>query len=67
MTQQSHYRAHTLRKAKLKKTHVPQCSLQPCLQYLEYGNNLHVYRQMNKEVVVHVNSRVLLSHKKDCT
>ena len=27
MTQQSHYKAYTLRKPKLKKTHVPQCSL----------------------------------------
>ena len=28
MTQQSHYYAYTLRKPKLKKTHIPQCSLQ---------------------------------------
>ena len=27
MTQQSHYEAYILRKPKLKKTHVPQCSL----------------------------------------
>ena len=27
MTQQSHYEAYTLRKPKLKKTHLPQCSL----------------------------------------
>ena len=30
MTQQSHYEAYTLSKLKLKKTHVPQCSLQHC-------------------------------------
>ena len=37
MTQQSHSQAYTLRKQKLKKIHVPQCSLQHYLQQLEYG------------------------------
>ena len=32
MTQQSHCWAYTLRKPELKETHVPQCSLQHCLQ-----------------------------------
>ena len=39
--------AYTLRKPKLKKTHVSHCSLQHYLQYLEHGNNLDVHRQMN--------------------
>ena len=32
MTQKSHSYAYTLRKSKLKKIHVPQSSLQHCLQ-----------------------------------
>ena len=36
MTQQSHYQTYTLRKPKLKKTHVPQCSLQLYLQQLTW-------------------------------
>ena len=32
MTQQSHCKAYTPRKPELKETHVPQCSLQHCLQ-----------------------------------
>ena len=32
MTQQSHCWAYTPRKPELKETHVPQCSLQHCLQ-----------------------------------
>ena len=47
MTQQSHFQAYTLRKPKVKKTHVPQSSLQHCLQELEHGSNLDVHRQMN--------------------
>ena len=31
LTQQSHYWAYAPRKPELKKTHVPQCSLQHCL------------------------------------
>ena len=46
-TQQSHFQAYTLRKPKAKKTHVPQSSLQHCLQELEHGSNLDVHRQMN--------------------
>ena len=46
-TQQSHCRAHTLRKRELKETHVPQCSLQHCLQQLGHGSNLDVHQQMN--------------------
>ena len=40
MTQQSHSQAYTLRKPKLKKTHVSHCSLQHYLQQLEHGRNL---------------------------
>ena len=47
MTQQSHYWANTLRKPELKKTHVPRCSLQHCLQQLGHGSNLDVHQQMN--------------------
>ena len=47
MTQQSHLQAYTLRKSKLKKTHVSHCSLQQYLQQLEHGSNLDVYQQMN--------------------
>ena len=39
-TQQSHCWAYTLRKPGLKETHVPQYSLQHCLQYLGHGRNL---------------------------
>ena len=42
MIQQSHSSAYTLRKPKLKETHVSHCSLQHYLQYLEYGSNLDV-------------------------
>ena len=45
--QQSHCWAHTLRKPKLKETHVSQCSLQHCLQQLGHGSNLDVHRQTN--------------------
>ena len=31
-----------MRKPKLKKTHVPQCSLQYYLQWLEHGSNLDI-------------------------
>ena len=40
MTQQSHSQAYTLRKPKLKKTHVSHCSLQHNLQQLEPGSNV---------------------------
>ena len=43
MTQQSHSYAYTLRKPKLKKMHVSQCSLQCYSQYLGHGNNLDVH------------------------
>ena len=39
--------AYTLRKPKLKNTHVSHCSLQHYLQQLEHGSNLDVQRQMN--------------------
>ena len=39
--------AYTLRKPKLKKTHVSQCSLQHYLQQLEHRSNLDVHQQMN--------------------
>ena len=47
MTQQSYSYTYTLRKSKLKKTHVPQCSLLHFIQCLEHGSNLDVHRQMN--------------------
>ena len=47
MILQSHYQAHTLRKPKLKRTHVSHLSLQHCLQQLEHGNNIDIHRQMN--------------------
>ena len=37
---------YTLRKQQLKKTHVPQCSLQRYLQQLGHGSNLDVHRQV---------------------
>ena len=60
MIQQSHSQAYTLRKPKLKKTHVSHCSLQHYLQQLEHGSNLDVHRQMDKEVVVHIHNGILL-------
>ena len=39
--------AYTLRKPKVKKTHVSHCSLQHYLQQLEHGSNLDVHQQMN--------------------
>ena len=47
MTQQYHYWAQFLRKPELKKTHVPQSSLQHYLQSLGHGSNLDVHQQMN--------------------
>ena len=38
--QQFYYWGYTLRKTELKKTHVPQCSLQHYLQQLGHGSNL---------------------------
>ena len=40
-------KAYTLRKPKLKKTHVSHCSLKHYLQQLEHGSNLDVHCQMN--------------------
>ena len=42
-TQQSHCWAYTSEKPELKETHVPQCSLQHCLQQLGHGSNLEVH------------------------
>ena len=42
MTQQSHCWAYTLRKPELKETHLPQYSLQHCLQQLESGSNRYL-------------------------
>ena len=36
-----------LRKQELKESHVPQCSLQHCLQQLGHGSNLDVHQQIN--------------------
>ena len=65
MIQQSHFWAYTLRKPELKETHVPQCSLQHCLQQPGHGRNLDVYQRMAKEPVVHIHNGVLLSRKKE--
>ena len=46
-TQQSHYWAYILRRPKLKRTHVPQYSLQHFLQWLGHGSNRDVHRQMS--------------------
>ena len=40
--------AYTLRKPELKKTHIPQCSLQHYLQQLGHGSNLEVHQQVNE-------------------
>ena len=48
MIQQAHCWAYTLRKPELKETHVPQCSLQHCLQQLGHESNLDVHQQMNR-------------------
>ena len=47
MTQESHYWANTLRKPEMKRTHVPQSSLQHYLQQLRHGSNLDVHWQMD--------------------
>ena len=67
MTQQSHSKAYTLRKPKLKKTHVSYCSLQHYLQQLGHGSNTDVHRLIDKEDVLRIYSGILLSHKKECT
>ena len=46
-TQQSHCWEYILRRPKLKRTHVPQYSLQHLLQWLGHGSNIDVHRQMN--------------------
>ena len=38
---------YTLKKPKLKKTHISHSLLQYYLQYLEHRSNLDVHRQMN--------------------
>ena len=43
----SNSQAFTPRKPKLKKTHVPKCSLQHYLQQLEHRSCLDVHQQMN--------------------
>ena len=50
MTQQSHSQAYTLRKPKLKQTHVSHCSLKHYLQQLEHGSNLDVHQQIKKKL-----------------
>ena len=65
MTQQSHYWGYIPEKTILKKTHVPQCSLQHHLQYLGHERNLDVHQWMDKEAVVHIHNGILFSHKKE--
>ena len=67
MTQQSLSWTYILRKPQLKKTHVPQCSLQHCLLYLGHGISLDVHWWMDKNVVVHIHNGILFSYKKECT
>ena len=68
MTQQFHFWAYTLRKPELKKTHVPERSMQHHLQQLGSGSNLmSISRWMDKEVVVYIYNRILFSlYKKEC-
>ena len=47
MTQKYHFYAYNLKKPKLKRTHVPQCSLQLYLQQLGHGSTLDIHRQIN--------------------
>ena len=47
MTHNTTSRHTLLRKPKLKKTHVPQCSVQLGLKQLGHGSNLDVHPQMN--------------------
>ena len=47
MTQQSHFWAYTPRKADLKETRAPQCSLQHCLSQPGHGSNLDAHQQTN--------------------
>ena len=44
-----HCWAYTLRKPEGKKTRVPQCSSQQCLQEPGHGSNLDVHQQMNRK------------------
>jgi len=55
------------KETRTEKTHVPQWSLQHCLQQLGHRSNLDVHRQwIDKEVVVHIHNGILLSYKKEC-
>ena len=47
MIQQSHSQAYTLRKPKLKETHVSYCLLQHYLQYLEHGSNFFTHSSVD--------------------
>ena len=49
ITQQSHYWENTLRKPKVKKIYVPQCSEQHYLQQLGLESNLDVHQQIKKQ------------------
>ena len=52
------------RKPQFKKTHAPQCSPQHYLQQPGHGSNLNVSQQRDKEDVVPIDNRTVLSHKK---
>ena len=58
MTKTSHYWAYTLRKSQRQKVHVPQCSLQHCLQQPGHASNLDV--RMDKGVVYTYNGIVVI-------
>ena len=49
MTVQSHSWAYIQRKTWPEKTHAPQCSLQPCLQWPRHGNNINGHHQRNAQ------------------
>ena len=66
MAQQSHDWAYNLRKSLFKKTLVPQfhCNTIYNSQDVE-ATQVSISRWMDKEYVVHICNRILLSHKKE--
>ena len=66
MTQQSHYRAYTLRKSEFKKTHVSHvhCSIIYNSQDME-ATYVSTEEWMDKENVVYIYNGILFSHKKE--
>ena len=53
------------KKPELKETHVPQCSLQYCLQCQDMEvTQMSIGRWMDKEIVVYIHNGILLNYKK---